>query len=207
MMDETTMHTSKHYKWRKNQCISKCINLCLFNSMFQIDLEIENVFHKSYPSTIRKELHFLTNPIHKSIITHISKWMKQRPIYRSSVVFKEMHLWKDNGWRIDPMLRQGCINSGSWSIVRRKCICERLWNPKPIKQIWMHVVVMFGWTLDCINSSINGSNIHFLGFIVMPRRIPDYPNSAHDWNFLPPLELASSFFLFPSRSVYCLASW
>ena len=26
--------------------------------------------------------------------------------------------------------------------------------------------------------------MHFLGFNVMPRRIPDFPDSFHSWNFL-----------------------
>ena len=28
------------------------------------------------------------------------------------------------------------------------------------------------------------SPMHFLGFNVMPRRIPDFPDSFHSWNFL-----------------------
>merc|ERR1739844_712238 len=28
------------------------------------------------------------------------------------------------------------------------------------------------------------SSMHFLGFNVMPRRIPDFPDSFHSWNFL-----------------------
>merc|ERR1712137_352497 len=28
------------------------------------------------------------------------------------------------------------------------------------------------------------SPIHFLGFNIMPRRIPDFPDSFHSWNFL-----------------------
>merc|ERR1712217_893205 len=28
------------------------------------------------------------------------------------------------------------------------------------------------------------SPMHFLGFYVMPRRIPDFPDSFHSWNFL-----------------------
>ena len=32
--------------------------------------------------------------------------------------------------------------------------------------------------------SLTFTPMHFLGFNVMPRRIPDYPDSLHGWNFL-----------------------
>jgi cytochrome c oxidase subunit 1 len=46
------------------------------------------------------------------------------------------------------------------------------------KQKLYHVVLTF------IGILLTFSPLHFLGFNVMPRRVPDYPDSFHSWNFL-----------------------
>merc|ERR1712189_77789 len=38
--------------------------------------------------------------------------------------------------------------------------------------------------LTLIGILLTFSPMHFLGFNVMPRRIPDFPDSFHSWNFL-----------------------
>merc|ERR1712060_564267 len=38
--------------------------------------------------------------------------------------------------------------------------------------------------LTLVGILLTFSPIHFLGFNVMPRRIPDFPDSFHFWNFL-----------------------
>ena len=40
------------------------------------------------------------------------------------------------------------------------------------------------------------SPMHFLGFNVMPRRIPDFPDSFHSWNFLSSIGSGITFFSF-----------
>ena len=51
--------------------------------------------------------------------------------------------------------------------------------PSPTSQLSLYnlVLVTTGITLTFLP-------MHFLGFNVMPRRIPDYPDSFHGWNFL-----------------------
>jgi heme/copper-type cytochrome/quinol oxidase subunit 1 len=68
------------------------------------------------------------------------------------------------------------------------------------------------------------SPMHFLGFNVMPRRIPDFPDSFHSWNFLSSIGSGITFLSFaiylmfrnsvhllwlpPSRDVFwLLGSW
>merc|ERR1711866_12554 len=38
--------------------------------------------------------------------------------------------------------------------------------------------------LTLVGILLTFSPMHFLGFNVMPRRIPDFPDSFHSWNFL-----------------------
>merc|ERR1712157_315127 len=48
------------------------------------------------------------------------------------------------------------------------------------------------------------SPMHFLGFNVMPRRIPDFPDSFHSWNFLSSIGSGITFLSFAifSRTVH-----
>jgi cytochrome c oxidase subunit 1 len=39
-------------------------------------------------------------------------------------------------------------------------------------------------SLTFIGILLSFSPMHFLGFNLMPRRIPDFPDSFHSWNFL-----------------------
>ena len=51
------------------------------------------------------------------------------------------------------------------------------------------------------------SPMHFLGFNVMPRRIPDFPDSFHSWNFLSSIGSGITFFSFAIFSfISCLES-
>ena len=51
--------------------------------------------------------------------------------------------------------------------------------------------------------------MHFLGFNVMPRRIPDFPDSFHSWNFLSSIgsgiTLISFGFLLTNLSLFCIS--
>ena len=44
------------------------------------------------------------------------------------------------------------------------------------------------------------SPMHFLGFNVMPRRIPDFPDSFHSWNFLSSIGSGITFLSFATLS-------
>merc|ERR1712154_330952 len=68
-------------------------------------------------------------------------------------------LWSDLQWRKD-----------SWpkSLLPSSSSCNSLY----------HLV------LTLVGILLTFSPMHFLGFNVMPRRIPDFPDSFHSWNFL-----------------------
>merc|ERR1712042_136633 len=43
---------------------------------------------------------------------------------------------------------------------------------------------LYHFALTFVGIFLTFSSMHFLGFNVMPRRIPDFPDSFHSWNFL-----------------------
>merc|ERR1712008_584371 len=43
---------------------------------------------------------------------------------------------------------------------------------------------LYHLVLTLVGILLTFSQMHFLGFNVMPRRIPDFPDSFHSWNFL-----------------------
>merc|ERR1712204_141247 len=45
-------------------------------------------------------------------------------------------------------------------------------------------IILFGILFLFFIILLTFSPMHFLGFNVMPRRIPDFPDSFHSWNFL-----------------------
>merc|ERR1712078_339377 len=85
-----------------------------------------------------------------------------------------------------------CCSSFSFCSFFRSCNCYLLWNNLQWrKDSWQEFITFtfkysvslsFGFN-TCWYSS-NLSPMHFLGFNVMPRRIPDFPDSFHSWNFL-----------------------
>merc|ERR1712170_127648 len=46
---------------------------------------------------------------------------------------------------------------------------------------------LYHLVLTLVGILLTFSPMHFLGFNVMPRRIPDFPDSFHSWNFLTPI--------------------
>merc|ERR1712186_175810 len=46
------------------------------------------------------------------------------------------------------------------------------------------ILSLYHLVLTLIGIPMTFSPMHFLGFNVMPRRIPDFPDSFHSWNFL-----------------------
>merc|ERR1712224_928721 len=51
--------------------------------------------------------------------------------------------------------------------------------PSPSSTLSLYQLV-----LTLVGILLTFSPMHFLGFNVMPRRIPDFPDSFHSWNFL-----------------------
>ena len=51
------------------------------------------------------------------------------------------------------------------------------------------------------------SPMHFLGFNVMPRRVPDFPDSFHSWNFLSSIGSGITFLSFAMFSFLFLSSF
>merc|ERR1712007_371212 len=51
---------------------------------------------------------------------------------------------------------------------------------------WFSGILLFFFlmTTAFIGILLTFSPMHFLGFNVMPRRVPDFPDSFHSWNFL-----------------------
>merc|ERR1711879_1115548 len=45
-------------------------------------------------------------------------------------------------------------------------------------------LALYHLVLTLVGILLTFSPMHFLGFNVMPRRIPDFPDSFHSWNFL-----------------------
>merc|ERR1712141_434025 len=60
---------------------------------------------------------------------------------------------------------------------------------------------LYHFLISCIGILLTFSPMHFLGFNLMPRRIPDFPDSFHSWN--------SSFVLVNGYSIsgLCLTFW
>eukprot|EP00415_Alexandrium_ostenfeldii_P000133 UN0133 len=55
---------------------------------------------------------------------------------------------------------------------------------------------LYHLVLTFIGILLTFSPMHFLGFNVMPRRIPDFPDSFHSWNFLSSIGSGITFFSF-----------
>ena len=75
-------------------------------------------------------------------------------------------------------------------------------------------ILLFLWIsyllLECYSFHFSysfNSSMHFLGFNVMPRRIPDFPDYFHSWNFLSSIGSGITFLSFAIFTVCsCLSS-
>merc|ERR1719146_442330 len=63
--------------------------------------------------------------------------------------------------------------------VAEKLAGSRILLPSPSSTLSLYHLV-----LTLVGILLTFSPMHFLGFNVMPRRIPDFPDSFHSWNFL-----------------------
>merc|ERR1711924_113446 len=86
-----------------------------------------------------------------------------------------------------------CCSSFSFCSFFRSCNCYLLWNNfRYRKDCWPKILLpspsstlsLYHFVLTLVGVLLTFSPMHFLGFNVMPRRIPDFPDSFHSWNFL-----------------------
>merc|ERR1712100_761284 len=70
------------------------------------------------------------------------------------------------------------IFSGMIFVVE-KIIGSKILLPSPSSTL-----SLYHFVLTLVGVLLTFSPMHFLGFNVMPRRIPDFPDSFHSWNFL-----------------------
>merc|ERR1711933_559226 len=60
-----------------------------------------------------------------------------------------------------------------------KILASKSLLPSPSSTLSLYHLV-----LTLVGILLTFSQMHFLGFSLMPRRIPDFPDSFHSWNFL-----------------------
>merc|ERR1711862_16868 len=86
----------------------------------------------------------------------------------------------------------GC-SSFSFCSFFRSCNCYLLWiifngenivGSKNLLPSSSSTLSLYHLVLTFIGILLTFSSMHFLGFNVMPRRIPNFPDSFHFWNFL-----------------------
>merc|ERR1711904_592604 len=65
------------------------------------------------------------------------------------------------------------------TFVGEKIVGSKILLPSPSSTLSLYHLV-----LTLVGILLTFSPMHFLGFNVMPRRIPDFPDSFHSWNFL-----------------------
>ena len=61
---------------------------------------------------------------------------------------------------------------------------EKILGSKNLLPSSSSLVSLYHLVSTFIGILLTFSPMHFLGFNVMPRRIPDFPDSFHSWNFL-----------------------
>merc|ERR1712146_238867 len=73
----------------------------------------------------------------------------------------------------------GCAEPGARNNSETKILGSNSLLPSPSSRNSLYHLV-----LTLVGILLTFSPMHFLGFNVMPRRIPDFPDSFHSWNFL-----------------------
>merc|ERR1711966_166463 len=63
-------------------------------------------------------------------------------------------------------------------------VIEKLVGTKIILPSSSSTLSLYHFILTLVGILLTFSPMHFLGFNVMPRRIPDFPDTFHSWNFL-----------------------
>merc|ERR1712086_744745 len=63
-------------------------------------------------------------------------------------------------------------------------VAEKILGSKILLPSPSSTLSLYHFVLTLVGICLTFSPMHFLGFNVMPRRIPDFPDSFHSWNFL-----------------------
>merc|ERR1719407_312541 len=63
-------------------------------------------------------------------------------------------------------------------------IAEKILGSKILLPSSSSTLSLYHLVLTLVGICLTFSPMHFLGFNVMPRRIPDFPDYFHSWNFL-----------------------
>merc|ERR1711981_1262371 len=63
-------------------------------------------------------------------------------------------------------------------------VAEKILGSKILLPSPSSTLSLYHFVLTLVGILLTFSPMHFLGFNVMPRRIPDFPDSFHSWNFL-----------------------
>merc|ERR1712078_700374 len=63
-------------------------------------------------------------------------------------------------------------------------VIEKILGSKILLPSPSSTLSLYHFVLTLVGILLTFSPMHFLGFNVMPRRIPDFPDSFHSWNFL-----------------------
>merc|ERR1712050_695238 len=61
---------------------------------------------------------------------------------------------------------------------------EKMFGTKSLLPSPSSTLSLYHVVLTFVGAMLTFSPMHFLGFCVMPRRVPDFPDSFHSWNFL-----------------------
>ena len=61
---------------------------------------------------------------------------------------------------------------------------EKIISSKNLLSLFSNNLSIYHLDLIFIGILFTFSSIHFLGFNIMPRRIPDFPDSFYSWNLL-----------------------
>merc|ERR1712037_367767 len=61
---------------------------------------------------------------------------------------------------------------------------EKIFGSKSLLPSASSTLSLYHLVLTFVGILLTVSPMHFLGFNVLPRRIPDFPDSFHSWNFL-----------------------
>ena len=82
--------------------------------------------------------------------------------------------------------------------------CEKIFGSKNLLPSSSSRNSIYHLVLTLIGILLTFSPMHFLGFNVMPRRIPDFPDSFHSWNFLSSIGSGITFFSF---AIFSWSKW
>ena len=76
------------------------------------------------------------------------------------------------------------MNPKSWLVGEGIFIGEKIVGSKILLPSSSSTLSLYHLVSTFIGILLTFSPMHFLGFNLMPRRIPDFPDSFHSWNFL-----------------------